>query len=205
MALVASPMLPNLLFIVLLAGVWLVALAMVTPGTGVLEVLAAATCALAGSGLLVLPFNTWSLVPLILGVGFLGLAVWRRASAVWLALAAVSLSLGSVFLFKRPGGGPSVSPALAIAGSLLTLGFFWLSIRKSLAAQQAAPRLHPLSVTGAIGEARTDIDGSGSVYVAGELWSARSGSPISAGSKVKVVDRQGLILTVEAVNQDRKP
>jgi membrane-bound serine protease (ClpP class) len=203
MASVASPMLPNLLFIVLLAGVWLVALAMVTPGTGLLEVSAAAALTLAGSGLLVLPFNPWSLLPLILGIAFLALAIWRRASAIWLALAAISLSLGSVFLFEKPSGGPSVNPGLAIAGSLFTLGFFWLSIRKSLAAQREAPRLHPLSVIGAIGETRTDIDGSGSVYVAGELWSARANSAISAGSKVKVIDREGLILTVEALNRDQ--
>jgi membrane protein implicated in regulation of membrane protease activity len=37
------------------------------------------------------------------------------------------------------------------------------------------------------------------VYVAGELWTAKAESTLPAGSSVRVVGRDGLILVVEAV------
>ncbi len=46
------------------------------------------------------------------------------------------------------------------------------------------------------GEARTEIYNGGSVQVASALWSARSDERIPTGSKVRVVSRSGLTLTV---------
>ncbi|NMC85494.1 MAG: NfeD family protein, partial [Anaerolineaceae bacterium] len=39
----------------------------------------------------------------------------------------------------------------------------------------------------------------GTVYVGGEEWSARSDEMIAAGSSVKVINREGLVLIVEPV------
>jgi membrane-bound ClpP family serine protease len=50
---------------------------------------------------------------------------------------------------------------------------------------------------GQVGEARTKVNDEGSVLVAGELWSARSASPIPAGSTIRVVGREGFVLIVE--------
>jgi len=49
---------------------------------------------------------------------------------------------------------------------------------------------------GQIGEARTEIKNSGTVYVGGENWSARSETTIRIGSSVRVKERQGLVLLV---------
>jgi membrane-bound serine protease (ClpP class) len=57
---------------------------------------------------------------------------------------------------------------------------------------------HDLSgLIGQVGEARTRINDEGSVFVAGELWSARSDEPIPAGSSIRVLRREGFILVVE--------
>ena len=50
---------------------------------------------------------------------------------------------------------------------------------------------------GAIGEARTDIDGEGKVFVQGELWNARAPSHVSLGDQVVVRKVEGLELEVE--------
>jgi membrane-bound serine protease (ClpP class) len=52
-------------------------------------------------------------------------------------------------------------------------------------------------MVGKIGEARSKIHEEGSVYVSGEMWSARSDNPIPAGSSIRVVRREGFILVVE--------
>jgi membrane-bound ClpP family serine protease len=49
---------------------------------------------------------------------------------------------------------------------------------------------------GLVGEARTTIAREGSVYVAGELWSATAEQFIPAEAPVVVVGRNGLVLKV---------
>ena len=56
------------------------------------------------------------------------------------------------------------------------------------------------ALIGMVGEARTKIHAEGSVYIGGELWSARSEKSIPAGSSVRVVRREGFSLVVEKVN-----
>jgi membrane-bound ClpP family serine protease len=118
---------------------------------------------------------------------------------IWLGLSAVAFCLGSVFLFRLEGGGAAVHPLLAIVVSLMTLGYFWLAIRNAVLAHQVGPTFDPALVINQIGEVRTTIDPTGSVYVAGELWTARADAPIAIGASVRVRDRKGLILTVEPI------
>jgi membrane-bound serine protease (ClpP class) len=201
MTFVDTALFPNLVYLVLLAGVWLVALSMVAPGTGMIELAAFLALLLAGLGAFQLDLNAWSLAVLVVGAVFFGLSVWRRHEAVWLALSASALSIGSAFLFRAPDGGPAVNPLLAIVASGLTLGYFWLAVRKWLAAARAKPSHDPSAVMGQTGEARTALEPTGSVYVGGELWTARADRPLPAGTAVRVIDRDGLMLTVEAVEQ----
>lgn len=192
-----SPILPNIVYLLLVGGVWLAASALVVPGTGVLEALAVVALAAAGVGMAYLRVNPWAVGVMAIGVGLFGLSLWRRREALWLALAAGVLSLGSAFLFRNEAGQPVVHPLLAVTVSVLTLGFFWLAIRKALAAAQARPALDPEAVLGQVGEARTTLDPIGSVYVAGELWTARSRRPVAEGTRVRVMGKDGLILFVE--------
>jgi membrane-bound ClpP family serine protease len=53
------------------------------------------------------------------------------------------------------------------------------------------------TLVGSVGEARTKIADEGSVMVAGELWSAKSDKVIAAGSKIRVLRRDGFVLVVE--------
>ena len=64
-----------------------------------------------------------------------------------------------------------------------------------------APRLTRIlqALIGAIGEAKTDIHQEGSVYAGGEQWSARSDQPIPTGARVRVLEREGFTLKVEAI------
>jgi membrane-bound serine protease (ClpP class) len=106
---------------------------------------------------------------------------------------------GSTFLFERPGGGAAVHPLVAVLVSAGTLGFFWLVIRKTLAALRARPTFDPAAVLGLEGEARTPLDPTGSVYVGGELWSAWAPTTVSAGARVRVTKAEGLFLEVEPI------
>jgi membrane-bound serine protease (ClpP class) len=194
-----SQLLPNVLYVILVIGLWLSALAAVTPGTGALEATALTALAIAGAGTLTVPFNPWAFLPLGAGVVFFILSLLRRQEAVWLGLSAITLSLGSAYLYQAASGGPAVHPFLATVVSLSTVGFFWLAIRRSLAAHRARRAHDRQTVIGQVGDVRTPLDPTGSVYVAGELWSARSQRPLAVGATVRVQGIDGLILDVEPI------
>lgn len=196
-AFLESALFPNLLYLLLVSGIWLAALALLSPGTGVLELLAFIALVGAGLGTLVLPLNSWALVVLGIGVVFYVLSLRLEKFEIWLVLSALALGIGSAFLFRTTAPGPAVNPLLALAVSLLTLGYFWLAVRSSLQAQRERPSIDPSNVLGEIGEVRTDLDPTGSIYVAGELWTARADGNIKTGEKVRVIDREGLLLIVE--------
>jgi len=195
-----SPLFINLLYLCLVAGFWLAAWAVVVPGTGLLEGLAVTVLALAGLGLIAVPVNLWALGFLATGVFLFLLSVWRKWTGVWLGLSALALSLGSVFLFKPVGGGLAVHPLLAAIVSLLTVGFFWLSLSKALEAYRARLAHDLETLLGLVGEVRTEIDPVGSVFVAGELWTASAETSIPVGAHVRVTGRDGLTLSVELVS-----
>jgi membrane-bound serine protease (ClpP class) len=199
MELIGSSLFGNLLYLLLVIGLWLAALAVVSPGTGVLEVLAFFALAGAGMGTLFLPLNFWAVVVLILGAILLVLSLRLPREEVWLGLSAVAFCVGSVFLFRLEGGGPAVHPLLAIVVSLMTLGYFWLAVRKAIAAHRTRPTFDFSLVMGQIGEVRTPLNLTGSVYVAGELWTARADSHIEVGELVRVRERDGLILIVDPI------
>ena len=55
------------------------------------------------------------------------------------------------------------------------------------------------ALIGAEGEAVSWHEGEGRVRVKGEIWLARSDTPLAAGSRVKIVARDGLVLRVEGI------
>ncbi len=188
---------PNVAYLVLMVGVLLSMLAIVTPGTGLLEVGAFFGLALAGYAIYNLNINFWALIVIMLSVIPFLLAVRTPRREFLLALALLGLVVGSVFLFARENGLPSVNLALALVTSALMTGFLWIAVRKSIQAAMATP-VHDLgTLIGKEGEARTEVRDEGSVQVGGELWSARSEQAIPAGSHVRVLRRDGFILVVE--------
>jgi membrane-bound serine protease (ClpP class) len=194
-----SVIMPNLVYLLLMAGVWLAAMAIASPGTGLLEVAAVVVLIMAGVGTLSVPLDLWALGVVGLGVVlFIGALRWRR-TALWLVLSALLLSVGSAFLMGMEAGRTAVHPLVAVAVSLLTVGFFWIAVGRGLLAQRAKPAHDPESVLGQVGDVRSVLDPVGSVYVGGELWSARSDAALPIGTTVRVRGREGLTLLVDPV------
>lgn len=195
-----APWLPNLFYLCLVVGLWVTALALVSPGTGVLEALALLLLGGAAVGMLTWPVNALAFIPLVLGAAaFVFSLIWRRRAGIWLLASAILISLGSIFLFEDGSGGPAVQPVLAIAMSALTVLLFWVGVRRGLEAQQAAPTVAAATVIGQIGETRSLVYRGGEVYVGGEMWSARADQPIAEGQRVRVRLLDGLVVEVEPV------
>lgn len=191
---------PNVAYLFLLAGVLLAMLALVTPGTGLLEVGALISLTLAGYGIYNLSFHWWALMLILASVVPFVYSLQKPKREAYLAFSIVLLILGSIFLFPSQTGGPAVNLLVAFVASVLVAGFLWIAVSKSLQAVRSRPAHDLDALIGQVGEAKTRIHDDGSVQVGSELWSAHSEKPIRAGSSVRVIRREGFTLIVEKVD-----
>lgn len=194
---------PNIAYILLIGGFIMLFLALVTPGTHLLEGGAFLLLFLAGYEVYNLGFNYWGLAILVLSLVPFIFAIRRPKQGWALGLAILMLIAGSLYLFRGKGFIPAVHPLAAILVSLFAAGFLWIAVSKGLQAARARPLQDPERLIGQVGQARTEISEIGAVQLASELWSARSASAIPAGSHVRVVRREGFTLIVEPQDQPK--
>ncbi len=192
---------PNIAYVILVLGSILILLAIVSPGSGILEIGALFTLVLAGYAVYYLSFNLWALIILVLSLIPFVFAIRKPKRAIYLAISILMMTVGSVYLFPSSGFRPAVNPWLAMSVSILAGVFVWFVIMKTIQAMHARPSHDLSTLIGQTGEAKSAIYSEGSVQVAGELWTARSKKTIPAGSHVRVVAREGFILVVERDNQ----
>lgn len=196
---------PNLAYFMLVLGFVLGLLALVTPGTGLLEV-GAVFC-------LVLPalvafrqgVNGWALAVLVASLVPFIFSIRKPHREGLLVLSLLMIIGGSLYLFPGRGWVPAVHPLVATLSSLLATVFLWFVVRKTTRALAARPAHDLARLVGQLGEAKTRVQESGSVQVAGELWTARSEKAIPAGETVRVLGREGFILIVERVKSPSQP
>jgi len=180
---------PQIAYFLLLLGVGGLYFELSNPGAVAPGVIGATSMVLALLAFQQLPFSYAGLALLSLGVLFIILEVKVVSYGLLSVAGLVCFVLGSMLLFRGP-----------VPEMRLSLGFV-LPIATAFAALMAlmvhlVVRAHSRQVlTGRegllaeIGEARTDFtaDGSGQVFVHGELWSAHANKPVTRGDAVEVV------------------
>jgi len=193
---------PNLAYLLLVLGSTFLMMALVTPGTHVLE--GGAILLLIAAGYLVfrLGFNPWALLVLVLSLVPFVYASRKARREFFLAISLLGVIAGSVYLFPGSGWIPAVNPILAVVVASLSTGFVWLVVRKGIQAHDRPPLQDLETLVGKTGTAKTAVNEAGTVQVASELWSARSAQPLLAGTRVRIVGREGLTLVVE---RDERP
>lgn len=195
---------PNVAYLLLVLGFVLGVLALFTPGTGLLEVGALFAIALATYALYHLAINWWALIMIVVSIVPFFLAMRKLKNWYWLIPSVALLCAGSIFLFKSSASQQPINPFFAILTSLISAALLWFIGRRSIDALKLRPSQDLKRLVGQEGEARTDIKTTGTIYVSGEEWSARSDKLIRNGSAVKVVDREGLVLIVVPAGENSK-
>jgi membrane-bound serine protease (ClpP class) len=122
----------------------------------------------------------------------------------------VAFVLGASALYTQPGD--PVAPAVSVAGEviavmtlltgLVVVGIVvaaWRSRRMPQMAMGVSNIAAPLVAPGTEGTVRRDLVPEGTVYAAGEEWTARSadGAALDRGTPVRVIGQDGLRLIVE--------
>jgi len=193
---------PNIVYLLLLFGLWSAVTAAYIPGTGLVEVLSGAASLGAIVLMMSMPTNWLAVLVLVIGVGgFLVMPFINQRFALLATGGLVLQAMGSLFLFN----GLMVSPVLiagTIAVALLYHRYVLMALRNNYA---KLPQIDDdASFIGAVGRVVGRIDPVGTVQAGGELWTARSDRPLEAGEEVVVIDREGLVVTVEGIKRKRE-
>ena len=105
--------------------------------------------------------------------------------------------IGSIMLFDSSLPFMRVSLSVIIPAVIFTALFFLFAVGMGIRAQRKKVTTGDKGIVGEIGEARTEIGDTGSVFVHGEYWNAESDEPIPAESKIQVIAVEGMTLKVK--------
>ena len=81
---------------------------------------------------------------------------------------------------------------------IVTASLFLLALSMLLRSRKRLVVTGKEALLGAEGEAVAWQGKDGRVRIRGEIWRARAAEPMQPGTRVKVVDRDGLVLVVES-------
>jgi len=187
---------PNLVYILLMLGLYGLIYEFFSPGIGIGFVVGGISLLLALLGLQVLPINLVGIGLILFWVLLMVLDAFTPTHGVLTTGGVVSLLIGSFSLFniQSPVIGLSWVTVAATVGTLTLILLFIVS--KGLLAQRHPAR--PLTtMVGLTGVAKGDLTPEGWVLVRGEYWRARcEGEPVRAGDEVEVVRKEGRHLIV---------
>jgi membrane-bound serine protease (ClpP class) len=189
---------PNIIVLLMSIGLLGITVEILNPGLILPGTVGAISLVVGLFGLQVLPVSWAGVLLLLLAAGFFAAeAVVTSHGALALA-GAISFVFGALMLFDPAGDAYQVSlpVALAIAGTFALLTIF--AVGKVVQARRRVPVTGQEELVGQVGVVRQALDPTGSVFVHGELWRARTdGEPLAVGEEVEVEGiEDGLVLHV---------
>jgi len=192
---------PNIAYILMLLGIYGLFFELWNPGYVLPGVVGGISLLLALYAFQVLPISYAGLGLVLLGISFMVAEAFLPSFGALGIGGVVAFIIGSIILFDTDVEGYDVAWQLVAAVALLSAAFFFGIVTLAMKARRRVVVSGAEEMLGAIGEALEDFRGSGRVRVHSEEWQARASAPIARGSRVKVISREGLILTVEPVTE----
>jgi len=192
---------PNIVLLLMTVGVQAILIEISSPGGWAAGFIGVICLALGGYGLGILDVNWFGLVFLVMSVVLFVLDIKAPTHGALTIAGVASFVAGALILFNSPGT-PSfqrVSVPLVVGLGFFTAAGFFVMLTFVLRAHRRPVEVGREALVGRAGEARSALEPSGMVQVAGELWSAElePGTPaIASGERVEVVGVQGLRLLV---------
>jgi len=188
---------PNVAFLLMLAGIYGLIFEFTSPGTMLPGTIGGICLLLALYALNLLPINYAGAGLVLLGIALLVAEVHIGSFGVIGIGGVIAFGIGSFMMFHTGVPGFELSLAVVAAATIVTAVLFLLVIGMLLRSRKRPVVTGKEALLGAEGEALTWQQEEGSVRVLGEIWRARSARPLAPGTRVKVVNRDGLVLFVE--------
>lgn len=195
---------PNIVYLVLVLGLWASVTTVYVTGTGIAEILAVGGLLLGVAALTQMPTNWFALLLLVVGVAvFIVTPFIERKLARFAPAGLILQTVGGLFLFQS---GPQVSPFVVAVTVLASFGYYQyvlLPILRNVLDKPVEDK--DTLIIGKQGRVVKPLDPIGTVNVESELWTATTlGEHIATGEHIIVVDRKGLQLEVEPAKRKRE-
>jgi len=193
---------PNIVFLLLSIGVQAILIEMSSPGGWVAGFIGVVSLALVVYSFGLIPVNLFGLIFLVLAFVLFIMDVKAPTHGALTAAGIGSFVAGSLILFNsiRAPGFPQVSVPLVIGTALFLALSFSVIVSFAIRALKIPKAMGRESMVGKTGVVSQVLDPSGSVQLAGEMWSAElaePGEPLPAGTHVTVTLVEGLRLKVK--------
>jgi membrane-bound serine protease (ClpP class) len=189
---------PNIMYLLMLAGVVGLYFEFAHPGVYLPGVAGAICLLLALASFEVIPINLAGLLLILLGTGLLMAELFATSYGVMGLGGVIAFVLGSLFLVDTSQTNVEVNRKIiagaAIAFATIILGIGFIAFRE----RRGRPTTGQEGLIGQIGLVRERIapDTPGRIFVHGEIWRAVSDAPIDVGTRVCIIGVRGLEVIV---------
>ncbi|WP_319526110.1 nodulation protein NfeD [uncultured Desulfosarcina sp.] len=189
---------PNIAYILMMIGLAGLYFELSHPGVVLPGVVGSIALILAFYSFQTLPVNIAGVLLIVLALIFFIMEMKIASYGLLSVAGIISLLLGSVMLFDRGiDGQPGVSWSVLMPTLVLVGGFFVGVAGLVFRSRRRPPMTGDSGLIGKTGVVKTALDPMGRIQVHGELWFARSRTPVAVGQTVRVTAVDGLTLEVE--------
>lgn len=204
LSVIAHPNIAYLLFMLGLVGIYF---ELSHPGAIFPGVLGGIALLLALFALSVLPVNYAGVLLILLAIVFFVLEVMVTSYGLLTVAGLVSFVLGSMMLVDSPVPAMRVSLAVILPTAAVVAALVAFLVTRVVAAFRAQPLTGSEGLVGRVGEAVSDLNPEGKVFVHGEYWDAVAAREIPAGARIRVVKVRDsrLEVTAAAESADAAP
>ena len=189
---------PNVAFILMLIGVYGLIFEFFSPGAVAPGLIGAISLLLAFYALAFMPINYAGAALVLFGVALMIAEVHIGAFGALGVGGIAAFVIGAVMMFPAQAPGFTLSHGVVAVTALGSAALLLLALAAVLRRRRPVVTGHE-ALIGAEGETVSWQDGEGRVRVKGEIWLARSDAALTAGSRVKIVGRDGLVLRVQDI------
>lgn len=187
---------PNIAYILLLIGMYGLAMEFAHPGAIVPGTVGAICLLLAMYSFQMLPINFAGIALIVFGVGLMIAEAFAPSFGILGIGGVCAFVFGSVILIDSEAPGFGINPGLIGGFALSSAAFFILALGVVLKARHKPIVSGQEEMLGAIGFAMEDFIDIGKIRVHSETWNARTGQPLHKNDKVRITRIDGLLLTV---------
>jgi membrane-bound serine protease (ClpP class) len=150
----------------------------------------------------IIPINTVGLLLILLGITLFILEIKITSYGTLTVGGIACLLLGGLMLFRTPGAQGLDAPLWTVVSLSLSAALIMAFLTyRVLWAHRQPVTTGGEGLVGEVGEALSDLNPEGRIFVHGESWTARSRAPVNQGRQVRVLSVHGMVLEVEELRR----
>ncbi len=188
---------PNIVFILFSIGGLGIVLELYNPGSILPGVVGGISLILAFYGMRTLPINYAGVLLLVFAIILFILEIKIVSHGLLTLGGVVSVIIGGLMLIDTADPDLRISTTVVVAVAVVLGGFALLAFTLAYKARISQPTTGSEGLIGNIGTVKTRIDGTGYVYVAGELWEASADEILEEGTEIEVLEVTNLKMKVK--------